>query len=129
MPIEVTIKIDDEVLDNLLCSALDPGYGGAYYWCSAKRDPEHPADKAKYLHEVPLRGGSLLITDEEGDKKTYRIDRRHMMIGLDAMSKWKVNEGAHHFSHIVAGNEGGLIDAETGDAFLQACCFGKLIYG
>lgn len=129
MNVKIILTIPLDVIDNLLCSALDPGYGGAYYWCSAKRDPSHPARNAGFLHEVPQKGGTLLICDEEDDKKTYKLDRKTIAAGLKAMSEWKNGDGAHHFRHIIAGNDAGEIDADTGDAFLQACCFGELIYG
>jgi len=126
MDFKVTVVIPLEVIDNLLCSAFE---GGSNYWATrADIRKKDPGGEATYTHEMPQRGGELYIYDGEEGKK-YALNLKAIQRGLEAMSKWGEEDGAHHWAHVIAGNDGGQIDADTGDAFLQACLFGKLIYG
>lgn len=124
MKITVEQEISEEALDNVLCCALDPGYGGAYYWCEARRDPANPAREAEYLHEVILKGGTILIHDKEEGKR-YKIDRASLEQGLKAMALGDDPCGPRTLANIIADNT----DADDGDALIQFCVFGKTIYG
>lgn len=127
MNIQITLTVPEDVIDNLLVSAFE---GGSNYWVTEARRGRKPTRKgAEWVSEWPIHGGSFIIVDGEDDGKEYEIGSKELKKGLEAMSEWKEGEGAHHFQHIVGGNDAGQIDADTGDAFLQACCFGKLIYG
>ena len=117
----VEVIVDDDKIDNLLCSAFE---GGSNYWASSAKAGRKPKEEAEWLHEWPLKGGSFIIYDAEEDKH-YEIGREELHKGLKAMSEWGEEEGRHHFANIIKDE----IDSDTGDAFLQACCFGKLIYG
>lgn len=124
MKIVIEQEISEEAIDNVLCCALDPGCGGAYYWCSARRDPKNPARHVEYLHEVPMAGGTILITDVEDDNKVYKLNLAAIKRGLKAMAKDEaVGMGA--LANIIKDET----DADDGDALIQFSVLGGSIYG
>jgi hypothetical protein len=135
MKITVEQEISEEAIDNVLCCALDPGYGGAYYWCTAKRHPSNPNKDAQYLHEVLFGGdqnqpGTIIITiagdnDDPDNGKTYNIDRWSVESALQKMADDKDGPGRRVLANIIADNT----DADDGDLLIQFCLFGKSVYG
>jgi hypothetical protein len=119
----VSVRIPQETIDSLLCSALDPGVGGSYYWCSARRQDDEASKAPKWLHEVPLKGGTIVITDhEEGDREVL-LTPESLKLGLERLA---ADSGlSHHLADVLNKNT----DAITGDVFLQLCVFGEVIYG
>ena len=82
MPIELRLGITEEVIDDIMVSALE---GGITYWCDIAKVPE---DKrvAKWGHEQIARGGELRIHVIEpfDDEETewYTLDMEKFMKGL-----------------------------------------------
>lgn len=121
-------EITEEAIDNVLCCALDPGYGGAYYWCNARRNPDNPAKDAQYLHEVPMKGGSIIITisgdnDDPDNGKRYNLDRWAIEEGLKKMAKDPA--GQRVLANIIKDET----DADDGDILIQFCVLGEIVYG
>ena len=120
-PIKITLEISDEILLNLLCSAFE---GGSNYWytdVAEHTDPTHADDENchHWAEWNPVYGGSIVVTDEEGEK--HLIDRAALQRGMQIM----VQNYPQHFDNVITGDD----DAETGDVFLQCCCFGEIVYG
>ena len=120
-PVQITIEISDEILLNLLCSAFG---GGSNYWYAkvTQHTPPTSADDENCHHWSqwnPVYGGSVIVTDDEGKKHT--INRAALQRGIEIMAQkyWR------HFDNVITGDD----DAETGDVFLQCCCFGEIAYG
>lgn len=111
----------DKLMADLLCSAFE---GGSNYWCTIKEYvyPEGKSRKNfKYPHlEVPFKGGSIVITADEG-KGVFTLNRKALDKG------WIVfrDECARHYADAMCDTA----DATTGDVFLQACLFGKIVFG
>lgn len=131
--IEITIKtvIPLQRISDLLCSAFE---GGSNYWYEIKKFNRPPALTFRtdpdriYRHlDYPLNpGGSLIIATNEGDeingKKEWTLDLESIKKGLEILQeKYPVN----HWADFIGEND----DANTGDAFLQCCCFGDIELG
>ncbi len=110
----------DELMSDLLCSAFE---GGSNYWCTVE-DLVYPKGKTKkdftYIYELPFHGGAVKIKADEG-KGIFTLDRQALDRG------WIVfrDECARHYADAMCETA----DATTGDVFLQACLFGKIVFG
>ena len=118
---KVTTIITNEAVEDLLCSAFE---GGSNYWAQAEAHTK-PRAGATYLHQYPIREGSVIITDMENGGRKYTLDRSALQRGLEAMSKLEPGKGSHHWADLLKGDT----DATTGDVFLQMCLFGEIMYG
>lgn len=131
--------VDVERIRGLLCCAFE---GGSNYWYMIDKCNYPPGltsadyqeggkgqDGKSYWHWaelVPTQvGGSLIISSKEGDKingaKKWVLDREAIERGLEVMRE-KV---PYQYGQFMAEND----DADTGDAFLQCCLFGEMVYG
>jgi hypothetical protein len=119
-----------ETLSDLLCCALE---GGSNYWydrlCIAEAPPgrtrsEYRQELMKrdgFWHlETPFDGGVLELRDAE-ENTVYRIGRDEVEGALSVM--W--HKHRPHWFNLIEDN----FDADTGDVFLQLCCFGEVRYG
>lgn len=121
----VKVDVSDQRIQDLLCNALE---GGSNYWYTIKA-VNFPKGQTKeslgieFTHiELPFKGGSLTIGDQESAAMPDKVlDRKAIDKGLEVMA----NKYPRHFADLLAEND----DAETGDVFLQCCCFGEAIYG
>ena len=134
MEIQVTqtISITDQRISDLLCSAFE---GGSNYWYRIKSfnkpegapelQPREGNDQVYRHLDYPLTEGySLTIEDKEDpptELKNAILNRESLAKGLQVMS----DKYPKHFADFVAEND----DADTGDVFLQCCCFGEVIFG
>ena len=135
--IKTTVTVTEERIEDLLCGALDAGYGGSNYWIgqwSSFMPSQLP--KPEYSFYAPLCGGLLNIIlvddledlDDPEDENAienltkYVIDANALKIGLERMAKLYPDT---HWYNFMADND----DAETADVFLQLCIFSELTYG
>lgn len=134
----VTQKIPDERVRGLLCCALE---GGSNYWY-ANADYSMPAMKLGDLRRAAGDGdiwpwpgyhaafgqdGYITIDEMNDDgsvEATHRIDRESMLKALTLMAT-SDKVPRRHWADFLAENE----DADTGDVFLQLCCFDEIKYG
>lgn len=132
--ISVRPSIDEDSIRGLLCCAFE---GGSNYWI--KSAEYHFADGLTladfgeggkmqgptYWHPlqlVPLVPGcSVTIHVKDEPARKVRLTRAKLVKGLDVMAR----VAPKHFADVIAGRD----DADTGDAFLQCCLFGELVYG
>lgn len=132
------VRVSDEALRGLLCSALE---GGSNYWYMHTRsefadglryDDFREGGKcalAEYWHPLELipfvEGCALIITTEaagdEGDKTERRLDRAALLRGIQIMAE----KYPRHFANVQTED----YDAETGDVYLQCCLFDEIVYG
>ena len=111
----------------LLTSALE---GGSNYWVDHVDMGSAPEgwqkERDEYGGDWPwpqwlptIQGGSVIITDEYGDRYTLRKS--------DLAKGYKIMEEKYpkKFAEIVTGNH----DAITADVFLQCALFGSVVYG
>ena len=110
----------EEIMSNLLCSAFE---GGSNYWCTVK-DLVYPEGKTKkdftYIYELPFHGGAVKIK-ADGEKGIFTLDRKALEKGWLTMR----DEISQHWADAISE----MGDATTGDVFLQACLFGKIVFG
>lgn len=123
MEIQVKIKIEGEMLSNLLVNALE---GGSNYWYSnvefVGRDqyPDIRYDEwfAKCLDEnIPFE---IRITEDEWGK-THVLNLESVTTGTMLL----VEEETRHYDDWIQEND----DATTADVWLQLCLFGKVVFG
>lgn len=145
---KLTIEVDDRRVADLLCSALE---GGSNYWYETVKMTKPPKvtfdwrsesaiaagekdEVYRHIHWPMSEGGSLSIKVNDGEAadehvgKTFTLftlDRPTIERGLSVFASLKPGEGGHHFGDWMAEND----DATTGDAFLQCCLFGSIVYG
>jgi len=120
---KIEIEVTDEMISNLLCGAFE---GGSNYWLSSTRCEMNGdrvrADRTTIAFE---KGGAVVCVLGEAHDKAgtleYRLDRAALERGLAVLRK----DVPYQFAQIVHEND----DADTADCFLQACLFGKIVYG
>lgn len=115
---------------DLLISAFE---GGSNYWYVIEEFIEPPVVERHtgldgvFRHvDYPLsEGGALIVSDAKEntpDKvRKVRLDWPKIQEGLVVMAR----KYPRHFGHWLSEDD----DADTGDAFLQCCLFGELVYG
>lgn len=120
--VKVPVSITIEQISDLLCIAIE---GGSNYWCdSITRIGGVTKEQAEFRHEVPfVEGGSLEVVEneDEGEGRVTLLNKEKLIDGLSVFAE----KCPRQFSDLMADNS----DAETGDCFLQCCCFGEVIYG
>jgi hypothetical protein len=129
---KVTIKkeVSLEILFNLLTAAFE---GGSNYWVGFADVTSHPKHEDRYkndlggcwVQDIPLSpGGELMICDSEDEGKRYPLNLETLQKGIQVMAEKYPKEFVAAMDL-----ENGCGDADTGDCFLQCCCFGEVIYG
>lgn len=113
---KLEIEITDEQLEELLDCAFDGGIG---YWALGLS--VQPDVNGTYAEIVLKRGGRVTLRDQEDDGAKHVLDRAAIERGLPAFQKQCPKRFSDWFS--------GECDAGCGDAFVQCCLFGKVIYG
>lgn len=121
---KVTIEMEEQRLNDLLCNALE---GGSNYWYRIENydQSEH---ECEFLSDIPMAGGTLTFTANGDDEREvihgcdmWTLTREHMVKGAQTMAE----KYPRHWANVVNEND----DGETGDVFLQCCLFGEVIYG
>jgi len=122
-------RFTKEHLQDLLCNAFE---GGSNYWYEIESFGYPPGVTAKslkaegkYPHlELPLiKGGALVIFDCEDPDERWTLDREAIKRGLVAL---KEKYPDRHYRDAL---DPSVMDACTGDVFLQCCLFGDVVYG
>jgi hypothetical protein len=132
---QVEYKAQDEVCEqmvaDLICTAFEGGIG---HWAviSGYNKPEKVFEwnlgqsigggVYKYVQYPMSEGGAVLLKDVEGDEDyEWTLDLPAIKQGLVVMAA----KYPRHYRNFRMDQS----DAETGDVFIQCCCFGELVYG
>jgi hypothetical protein len=110
-PYEATVQISKEKILGLFISACE---GGSNYWCGQV----DPIGNSKDAYEAMLPGFTV-FDKEDGEKIKVTPEMIHKAVGLF------ISQCPYHFAKLMCDDE----DALAGDAFLQLCTFGELVYG
>lgn len=118
---DIKITVPTERIQDTLVTAFE---GGSNYWYSdlkVVRDVKEPGEMGCHrFHIIPtVKGGVISLRDDEGVKHT--LNHTKVQKGLQTLAA----KFPQHFADLIAEND----DADTGDAFLQCCIFGDVIYG
>lgn len=119
--IEKTIKVTQEDIDDIMCSALE---GGITYWCC---NAEVVGDYlGEYASEQISRGGTLKLYDAEDDE-VYELTLDKLLKGIEIA----VRDNCYSEYEWINGNEIDCcqVDAEVADCIVQYALFGDVIYG
>ena len=119
--IEKEIKITQEDIDDIMCSALE---GGINYWCCKAE----VVDKylGEWAHEQISRGGTLKLYDAEEDE-IYELTLEKFLSGIQ-----KAIEGNYYSEYEWC--DGFIIDtcqvdAEVADTIVQLALFDEVVFG
>lgn len=119
MKIETSIDVNEDKIENLLCSAFE---GGSNYWIDDIINIPTATVRKKhgvgYFYDCPLKGLSFDVISEQG---THTLTPESLTKGMQLMA----DKYPHHFGDVINDNT----DAATGDVFLQLCLFDDVIYG
>lgn len=112
-----TVELTDEQLESLFISACE---GGSNYWCE-EVSTWTPRKGAEYPHYMGMLDGFTV---------KYHNDKRYVKVEVTPKKIQRALKlfpklAAHQFGQLLEDNA----DADTGDQFLQLCCFGKVVYG
>ena len=113
--------IGADMVSAMLCSALE---GGSNYWYNIASVENREC--AKYIGDVPISGGAIIIEDMENNNKQYRLDEAAIEKGLKTFLGLKYYKGSMHRHVLYLLNRSSNMDATTGDIFLQCCLFGRI---
>lgn len=123
--VEFPIKVTDEDIDDIMCTALE---GGINYWC---RRADVVGDYlGEYASEQISRGGQLKLYEAEDDGE-FLLNKEHILSGilqyvLCPDSSYRIlREGVDGFYLL----ECGMIDAEVADSIIQYGLFNEIVYG
>ena len=119
--ISVPITVSEQMLSNLLISALE---GGSNYWIRELSLFDRYAKRTRRLTDNPVRNLQSIMVLADDDGTWYRVDMPpHPCLekGLKIMAANHTN----HFTNLINDDD----DAETGDVFIQCCIFGEVLYG
>lgn len=116
-----TVKITQEDIDDIMCSALE---GGITYWCrKAKVVGEYLGE---YASEQISRGGKLKLYDAEEDE-VYELTLEKFLKGIELAIQ-------HNYYAEYGWCDGTMldtcnVDASVADAIIQLALFDDVIYG
>lgn len=119
--IEKKLKVTQEDIDDIMCSALE---GGITYWCNEAEVV------GKYLgewaHEQISRGGTLILHDAESDDK-WELNRDNLLKGIAQAyeGNWFMEYGWCDGNVI----DTCQVDAEVADVIVQLALFGEIVFG
>lgn len=132
--VNVLIKVTDEQVRGLLCSAFE---GGSNYWIDSCEyefasglqyqdfrqggSQQPPEEYWHPLQLVPLVDGCAVLVKDNEDFTVHRVDRTSIANALRLMQ----SKYPRHFADMMEETD----DATTGNVFLQLCCFGEMVFG
>lgn len=116
----IQVTITDEQLDELLTCGLN---GGINYWARVENIQLKPSDNADdEIGMAIVRGNAkLTIQDTEDDGKIHFLDSSLLKNGVAVFHELCPT----HWAEVRRGE----CDAGCGDAFIQCCLFGQVLYG
>ena len=118
--IEMNIKLTQEDVDDIMCSALE---GGISYWC--RKAEVVGKYLGEYANDQISRGGALRLYDSEEDE-VYELTLEKF---LEGFKLWVF--GGYDTYGAVSYNEVDTceIDSEKADQIIQLALFEEIIYG
>ena len=119
--IKKSIKVTQEDIDDIMCSALE---GGITYWCrKAKVVGEYLGE---YASEQISRGGTLKLYDAEEDE-VYELTLEKLLEGI----KLAVDGNYYDDYDWCDGKtiDTCQVDAEVADCIVQLALFGEIVFG
>ena len=119
--VKQSIRVTEEDIDNIMCSALE---GGITYWCwKAEVVGDYLGE---YASEQIARGGKLKLYDSEEDEK-YWLDREKLLNGIKLAYEYGCYSDYEWCDGFVL--DCCQIDAAVADCIVQYALFGEVIYG
>lgn len=128
IPVSISLKLTDEDLEDIMCSALE---GGAGYWAVLDNTREEYMDAPKEetvvetTMKILLKGGGVTFMDSEDWKTKWVLTLEKLLRGI---KMWAEDWDGNRF--IDGGNlDIGMIDANEADSILQLALFKDVVFG
>ena len=125
MTIEITteVRIEEQKIKDLLCCAFE---GGSNYWIGKIKytNPNDIEVNHGYVDLPFIEGCCVTVYDTEYDEEEGKykgvLNKESIQSGMQILA----DKYPHHWKDINQDNE----DANTGDAYLQCCLFGEVVF-
>lgn len=120
--INIPFEIDQEFIDDVMCSALEGGIG--YWACIKEVDKSNVTEPYEYLSECVSHGAIIHFGDVEGDEEDSE-----WKFGIDEFVKGftkYINREGHALE---PSTDSCNIDAIHADVIVQLGLFGEVVYG
>lgn len=137
--LELTVPVDEQLLHDVMVTAIESGHFGIGYWAEVKNIKRHPEDgtsKALDILEFMCREQDASTPDRmEGTGKPGRwikVDAAKVLAGYKVCLKkdFKLRQDIKDaITRSVMDGDGGDIDSDAADVLIQAALFGTLVYG
>lgn len=118
--VRVEMEVSKETISNLFSCAIE---GGSTYWCTKIRplSKDDKRDAEKYMLD------GFYIWEEEASqdhgKTKHIVSKDRIIEAVKLMAEQYPN------SHFKDALDDSVMDAATGDVFLQLCTFQEVVYG
>lgn len=119
--IKKTLKVTDEDIDDIMCTALE---GGINYWCrKAKVIGDYLGE---YASEQISKGGTLKLYDAESDD-TWELTKEKLLNGIKkAYEESYFADYEWCDGHTIDTCQ---VDAEVADVIVQFALFDEIVFG
>lgn len=116
LTITKTIKIDNQLIDDLIVTALE---GGINYWTSKVEVQDGDYKGGEFASDVISRGGTLIIHVPDAFKKTkFKLNLENFEVGIRSfMEKYPDVDLNDDY------------DAGDADLIMQFALFGEIVFG
>ena len=128
--ITINIKVTDEDVMDIMCSAIEGGIG---YWAcldnTTKEFEDAPKDEpySETCAKILLNGGGVWLMDDVDDDVKYLLSLERLLVGIE---NWFKSGGDKYGAVCIDGTlDCGNIDAECADAIIQYALFDDVVYG
>lgn len=123
MTAEFKVRITDEDIDDIMCSALE---GGITYWCSeAEVKGEYLGE---YGSEQISHGGILLLHDIE-EPEVYELTKEKLLKGIMMyLANPTYSDVLEMIDHELR-LDTSYVDADVSDCMVQYALFGDIVFG
>lgn len=124
--VQAPVNVTEEVISALFSCAIE---GGSDYWCSKIRSltPE-----LKQSYDIYMINGFFAYLGESfEDCEVTGKDKTKYVVTVDDIKdavKLMAEKYPKHFNDSISDGMTAM-DAETGDIFLQLCCFKSVVFG
>lgn len=119
--IEKNIKVTQEDIDDIMCSALE---GGINYWC--RKAEVVGKYLGEWAHEQISRGGTLKLHDAEEDE-IYELTLEKFLNGLQKAITYGYYADYEWVTDYTI--DTCQVDAEVADAIIQLALFDDVVFG
>lgn len=122
----VPINVTKQTVEDILVTAFDGSYGGAWYWIDKYVKYDNLGNRTEASTWDNILAGGISEIKPEDDSVTRVMNLEKFLIGLEM---WLTKHGTDRSLVEEDTIDPGQIDAGDADNIVQYAIFGELIYG